>query len=98
MAKEEGCPSVAFTYNEPSVFYEWMLAAAKAARLPGLKTIMVTNGYISAEPLEELLPHIDAMNIDLKAFTEEGYAKVGGTLAPVKHTIETQRRAPAMWR
>jgi pyruvate formate lyase activating enzyme len=88
MAQEEGCPSVAFTYNEPTVFYEWMLAAAVAAKYAGLATIMVTNGYIQAEPLEKLLPHIDAMNIDLKAFTDEGYAKVGGTLEPVKHAIE----------
>jgi pyruvate formate lyase activating enzyme len=87
MAKEEGCPSVAFTYNEPTVFFEWMLAAAKAARRAGLKTIVVTNGYINAEPLEKLLPHVDAMNIDLKAFTQEGYAKVGGTLEPVKDAI-----------
>lgn len=88
MAKVEGCPSVAFTYNEPTVFCEWVLAAAKAARLEGLKTIIVTNGYIQTEPLEMLLPHIDAVNIDLKAFTEEGYAKVGGTLEPVKNAIE----------
>ena len=93
MAKEEGCPSVAFTYNEPTVFYEWMLAAAKAAKREGLKTIMVTNGYINAEPLEKLLPQIDAMNIDLKAFTEAGYAKVGGTLDPVKHAITRSAEA-----
>jgi pyruvate formate lyase activating enzyme len=88
MAREEGCPSVAFTYNEPFVFYEWVLAAAQAARDAGLKTILVTNGYINPDPLEKLLPYIDAMNIDLKAFTEEGYAKVGGTLEPVKRVIE----------
>lgn len=93
MAKGEGCPSVAFTYNEPSVFYEWVLAAAKASHREGLKTIMVTNGYINADPLEELLPHIDAMNIDLKSFTPDGYAKVGGTLAPVMHAIERSARA-----
>lgn len=87
MARGEGCPSVAFTYNEPTAFYEWMLPAAKAAHAAGLKTIMVTNGYIGAEPLEILLPHIDAMNIDLKAFSTEGYAKVGGTLEPVTHAI-----------
>jgi pyruvate formate lyase activating enzyme len=87
MAKEEGCPSVAFTYNEPTVFYEWALEAAKAARCAGLKTIFVTNGYINPEPLQKLLLHTDAINIDLKAFSEEGYAKVGGTLEPVKRSI-----------
>lgn len=87
MAGEDGCPSVAFTYNEPTVFIEWMLPAAQAARRAGLGTIIVTNGYINSEPLEALLPHIDAMNIDLKAFTEPGYTKVGGTLEPVKSTI-----------
>ena len=87
MAQEEGCPSVAFTYNEPTVFYEWMLDAAKAAAAAGLKTIMVTNGYINPEPLDALLPCIDAMNIDLKAFSAEGYAKVGGRLEPVMRTI-----------
>jgi pyruvate formate lyase activating enzyme len=87
MAKQDGCPSVAFTYNEPTVFYEWMLAAAKAAKRAGLKTIVVTNGYITEEPLQKLLLHIDALNIDLKAFTQEGYAKVGGSLEPVKQAI-----------
>lgn len=93
MAKAEGCPSVAFTYNEPSVFYEWMLAAAKEAKKAGLKTIMVTNGFINVEPLEKLLPYIDAMNIDLKAFTEEGYAKVGGSLEAVKRVITLSARS-----
>jgi pyruvate formate lyase activating enzyme len=93
MAKEAGCPSIAFTYNEPTVFYEWMLEVAQAARRLGLKTIMVTNGYINAVPLEKLIPHIDAMNIDLKAFSEEGYAKVGGKLEPVKHAIARSSEA-----
>ena len=88
MAAEDGCPSVAFTYNEPTVFYEWVMDAAHEARAAGLKTVMVTNGYISGEPLVGLLPHIDAMNIDLKAFTDGGYQKVGGRIAPVKNTIE----------
>ena len=87
MTLREHCPSVAFTYNEPLVCFEWVLEAAKLAHVADLKTILVTNGYIMPEPLEELLPHIDAMNIDLKAFTEAGYAKLGGTLEPVLHAI-----------
>jgi pyruvate formate lyase activating enzyme len=93
MAQAEGCPSVAFTYNEPAMCYEWVLQSAMHAHRAGLKTIMVTNGYINAKPLEKLLPHIDAMNIDLKAFTEEGYGKVGGTLEPVQHAIERSAEA-----
>lgn len=87
MAQAHGCPSLAFTYNEPTVWIEWMLPAAQAAKAVGLKTIAVTNGYINREPLEALLPYVDAMNIDLKAFTEPGYTKAGGTLAPVKEAI-----------
>jgi pyruvate formate lyase activating enzyme len=93
MAKQSGCPSVAFTYNEPTVSIEWMLPAAKAAKENGLATIMVTNGYINREPLEALLPLVDAMNVDLKAFTEPGYAKLGGTLAPVKDMIERSAKS-----
>ncbi len=88
MAREQECPSVAFTYNEPGMFYEWVLDAARVARAVELKTILVTNGYLNREPLARLLPHIDAMNVDLKAFTEEGYRKVGGTLSPVMEYIE----------
>ena len=61
---------LAFTYNEPFVWYEYVLETAKLARERGLKTVLVTNGMVNEEPLLELLPWIDAMNIDLKAFSE----------------------------
>ena len=79
---------IAYTYNEPSVWYEYVLETAKIVRERGLKNILVTNGYISKEPLEELLPYVDAMNIDLKAFDAPFYKKiVKGGLADVKDTI-----------
>ncbi len=79
---------IAFTYNEPLVGYEFVRDCAALAKESGLKTVLVTNGYINEEPLLSLLPFIDAMNIDLKAFTEEFYKKISGSLAPVKRAIE----------
>jgi len=86
-AKESGCDSVAYTYNEPTVFYEMMLDTAKLAKERGLKNIMVTNGYINPEPLAKLSEHIDAFNVDLK-FMDEKYESVcQGSLEPVKKTL-----------
>lgn len=84
---------LAFTYNEPIVSFEFVLDTAKAAKKAGLVTVMVTNGYIEQEPLKELLPWIDAWNIDLKGFREETYQKLGGKLAPVLETIKSASRA-----
>jgi len=78
---------VAYTYNEPLTGYEFLLDCAVLVRSSGLKNIIVTNGFINEEPLEALLPFIDAMNIDLKGFTEEFYRNVGGSLEAVKNTI-----------
>ena len=79
---------IAFTYNEPGTFYEYMISVAELAKPAGLKTVMVTNGYINREPLETILPLIDAFNVDLKAFTDSFYKSLTGTkLAPVKKTI-----------
>jgi len=79
---------IAFTYNEPVTFYEYMISVAKLAKPAGLKTVMVTNGYINREPLEELIPYIDAFNIDLKAFSESFYKSITqSSLEPVKKTI-----------
>ncbi len=61
---------IAYTYNEPFTFYEFMLNTARLARENGLKNVVVSNGYINPEPLQEILPFIDAFNIDLKAFSE----------------------------
>jgi Pyruvate-formate lyase-activating enzyme len=80
---------IAFTYNEPSVWYEFVYETAKLARGKGLQNVMVTNGYIREEPLKQLLPFIDAMNIDVKGYTEQYYKNIcGGLLEPVKRTVE----------
>lgn len=86
--------SIAFTYNEPTVSYEFMLDVAKLAKEKGLKTVVVSAGYINPEPLRELLPYIDAYKVDLKAFREEFYQKLtGGHLQPVLETIKTIKKS-----
>ncbi|MCD4793352.1 MAG: AmmeMemoRadiSam system radical SAM enzyme [Bacteroidales bacterium] len=80
---------IAYTYNEPIVWYEFMLETAKKAKDEKMKNVVVTNGYINEEPLNELIPYIDAFNIDLKAFTEDFYKKqTNSSLAPVLKNIE----------
>lgn len=86
-AKEQGCMGVAFTYNEPSIWYEFTLDSAKLVKKQDLYTVYVTNGYISEDPLREISPVLDAMNIDVKAFTENFYKKVcKAKLQPVLDT------------
>jgi pyruvate formate lyase activating enzyme len=87
-ALESGCRAIAYTYSEPSVFYEYMLETARLARSRGLRNIWVTAAYINPDPLRELAPWIDAANIDLKGFTDEYYRTVcGGRLQPVLDAI-----------
>lgn len=86
--KAGGNIGLAYTYNEPLIGYEFVRDSASLAKQQGLKNVVVTNGYICEEPLKELLPLIDAFNIDLKGFTEDFYHKLSGDLATVKHTIE----------
>lgn len=86
---EEDCVGLAYTYNEPSVWYEYVLETAQIIRQEGLKNVMVTNGYMSTKPLAELLPYIDAMNIDVKGFSEKYYRDIcGGSLKDVQRTVE----------
>ena len=88
-ALEQGCASVAFTYNDPVVFLEYAADTADACHELGLKTVAVSAGYVHPGPREELFSRIDAANIDLKAFTDEFYVRVcGGRLAPVLDTLE----------
>ncbi len=84
----KGNIGIAFTYNEPLIGYEYVRDCARLAKERGLKTVLVTNGYINERPLKELLPLIDAMNIDLKAFTEQFYRSISGHIEPVKKAIE----------
>ncbi len=79
---------LAYTYNEPVIFYEFMLECARQVRERGMKNVMVTNGYINREPLEMLLPLMDALNVDLKAFSNRFYVRrTGSRLQPVLDTI-----------
>lgn len=79
---------LAYTYNEPLIWYEFVLDTSRLARQAGLKNVLVTNGVINREPLEKLLPYVDAMNIDLKGFNREFYRKVcGWSYEPVLNTI-----------
>lgn len=80
---------VAYTYNEPLVGWEFVRDSAAEVKKRGLKNAAVTNGSVSAETLSELLPYIDAYNIDLKGFTDEYYRKLGGNLESVKEFIKT---------
>lgn len=92
-AKEIGAHSVAFTYVEPAVFYEYMLDSAAQARQAGLLTVCHSNGFINPEPLRGLCKVLDAANIDLKAFTESFYRDLcGGELGPVLATLKTLRQ------
>ncbi len=79
---------LAFTYNEPLVGYEFVRDTAKLVSEKGLVNVLVSNGQASLEVLEEIIPYMDAMNIDLKAFTKEGYESLGGDLDTTMKWIE----------
>ena len=80
---------IAYTYNEPVVFFEFMLDIAKEAKANNLKNVVVSNGFINQEPLVELVKYIDAFNIDLKGFNDSFYKKnTGGSVSPVLETIK----------
>lgn len=88
IAIERGSIGIAYTYNEPTIWYEFVLDCSKYFHSKGLKNILVTNGYINEEPLTHFLPYIDAVNVDLKGFTQEFYKWVKGNLDTVKRSIE----------
>jgi pyruvate formate lyase activating enzyme len=97
-ARELGCRSVAFTYNDPTIFLEYASDCADACREAGIAAVAVTAGYICPEPRRDFYRHIDAANVDLKAFTEEFYRKIcGGHLEPVKETLVYLRHETAVW-
>jgi pyruvate formate lyase activating enzyme len=88
LAKHYGCLSVAYTYTEPLVYYEYTLDSCIQAKEAGLKNVLVTAGYINPKPLEKLCAYVDGANIDLKAYSDEFYRDVcGATLAPVLNTL-----------
>ena len=89
-ALENDSIGIAYTYNEPFIWFEYVLETAKLAREKGLKNVLVTNGYVQQEPLNELLPFIDALNIDIKSIRPEFYKKIcRGSLEPVLETCKT---------
>lgn len=92
--KESGSIGIAYTYSEPLIWYEFVYDTAKMVHQQGLKNVLVTNGFVQEEPLLELLPFIDALNIDVKAFTDEFYRKTcGGKLGPVLRTVELAQQS-----
>jgi pyruvate formate lyase activating enzyme len=97
-AAELGCRSVAFTYNDPTIFLEYAIDAADACRAEGIAAVAVTAGYICDEPRRELYAHIDAANVDLKGFSEEFYRHVcGGHLDDVLGTLEYLVHETDVW-
>ena len=93
-AKAAGSFGIAYTYNEPFIWYEFVLDTAKLAKKNGLENVLVTNGLVNIAPLEEMLPVIDAMNIDLKSFDEDFYVKVcKGRLRPVLDVIKRSAKS-----
>jgi pyruvate formate lyase activating enzyme len=92
-AKRNQCAAVAFTYSEPTVFNEYVTDTADAVREQGLKSIVVSNGFIQQEPLKKLCRHVDAIKIDLKAFSSSYYRDVvNGELQPILDTLVTIRK------
>jgi len=97
-AAQLGCASVAFTYNDPVIFLEYAIDVADACREQGIKAVAVTAGYICPEPRVELYEHMDAANVDLKAFTEAFYADTcAGHLQPVMETLEYLKHETDVW-
>ena len=91
------CPGIAYTYTEPLTYLEYIIDCARLAHEAGLWNILVTAGYVCQEPLADLLPHLDAANIDLKSFSDDIYNKVsGGHLQPVLDTILAMKQA-SVW-
>jgi pyruvate formate lyase activating enzyme len=93
-ALRQGTDSIAFTYTEPAVFYEYMLEIAKASKEKGMRCVLVSNGYINERPLENLCRFLDGANIDIKCFDDEIYKKLaGGTLQPVLDTLQALKKS-----
>lgn len=97
LALAGGCRSAAYTYTEPLTYIEYTRDCAQACQERGLANILVTAGYVNATPLADLLPYIDAANVDLKAFSNDAYARCcRATLAPVLRTL-TMMRDAGVW-
>jgi pyruvate formate lyase activating enzyme len=98
VASRLGCRSVAFTYNDPVIFMEYAMDVADACRARGLKAVAVTAGYMNAGPRGEFYRHMDATNVDLKAFTDDFYHRMcAGRLGPVLDTLEYLKHEASVW-
>ena len=98
MAERLGCRSVAFTYNDPVIFLEYAIDVADACRARGIRAVAVTAGYVNLAPARAFFSHMDAANVDLKAFTERFYHDVcAGHLAPVLATLERLADEADVW-
>ena len=98
MADRLGAHSIAFTYNDPIIFHEYAIDIAKACHERGIKAVAVSSGYMSPEPRNDFYAHMDAVNIDLKAFTERFYKKLTGSeLEPVLDTIRYLHHETGVW-
>jgi len=96
MAREERCEGVAFTYNEPVIWIEYVLDVARACKEAGLFTVMVTNGYITAEGLDLIGPYIDVWRVDVKAFSDRVYRELCKARS-VRPVLEMAERAKVRW-
>jgi pyruvate formate lyase activating enzyme len=97
MAADSGCRSIAYTYSEPIIFYEYMMDTARAAHERDVLSVVVTGGYINEKPLVELCGVVDAIKVDLKSYSEDFYRDiVSGELQPVLDGLVTMRKA-GMW-
>jgi len=93
LALENRTPTIAYTYTEPTIFFEYMLETAKIAKKNGILNIYHSNGYISPQPLLELATNLDGANVDLKGFSNNFYQDItSGTLIPVLETIKTLKK------
>jgi pyruvate formate lyase activating enzyme len=98
LAVAEGCPSIAFTYNDPIIWAEWAIDVAREARRRGIRTVFVTSGFVAERAREEIFAWMDAVNVDLKGFTEAFYARVTlSHLAPVLETLAWLARQGKVW-
>ena len=94
LCQKHRCPGIAYTYTEPLTYLEYITDCAHLAHEAGLWNILVTAGYVCQEPLADLLPYLDAANVDLKSFSDDIYMRVsGGHLQPVLDTIVAMREA-----
>ncbi|NOX88438.1 MAG: AmmeMemoRadiSam system radical SAM enzyme [Calditrichaeota bacterium] len=98
IALKNHCPSIAFTYNDPIIFGEYVIDISKIAHQANIKTVMVTNGYIDKDARKEVFEHIDAANVDLKAFSEQFYFQLTGAhLQPVLDTLIWLKKETEVW-